>query len=347
MIIVGQLATSDGMALQSTVELTASGRGAIEYCDIYAAPAIEYRSEQPGAIFVDVDHTGPAIGTVEFLAQRGHGLFAVVDVDEDKLPDPPWYFSAELEGHRDADGFRDITLQGVAIVERSATIAKTQAQAVVGSLDDAHLYHANSYHRDLLREAADYARARRCRYRPPHVIAADPHAKVDVRPATITPALPRLELRSASTGDVHGRTIELIAIPHETETPVLDNGRVVTEVCTRGAFASTDVGRRIPVNRDHVETRLIGRVTSLDAWDARGLIAQLRIAPTILGDESLELARDGCLDASVGMAVSSDGVTWNTTRTRKRINRALLHHVALTATPAYPTANVLNIRSTR
>jgi phage head maturation protease len=72
----------------------------------------------------------------------------------------------------------------------------------------------------------------------------------------------------------------------------------------------------------------------------------LRISRTPLGDETLELADDGVLDASIGFAPMVDGVRWNT-RTARTITRAFLHHIALVPYPAYKGANVLAVRADR
>ena len=159
-----------------------------------------------------------------------------------------------------------------------------------------------------------------------------------------------LEMRSAATADVttYNRTIEIVAAPAEQPADVIIDGRMVEERFARGAFAGCELGtRRVPVNRDHVMERLCGKAVHLDPHHHRGLIATLKIAPTPLGDETLALAADDCLDASVGFRVPTGGVTWNPGRTERHVTRALLDHIALTSQPAYQSANVLALRGYR
>ncbi len=73
---------------------------------------------------------------------------------------------------------------------------------------------------------------------------------------------------------------------------------MVTEVISAGAFRGAERrASRVRVNRDHDLKRTVGKAIQLDTNDPQGLIADLEIARTPLGDETLELARDGCLDA--------------------------------------------------
>lgn len=144
--------------------------------------------------------------------------------------------------------------------------------------------------------------------------------------------------------DFTERTIELIVVPYGQETVVRDeNGRPIREVVERGAFAGIE-GRddHVTVNRDHDHTRTIGKVVAYRD-DPAGLIASVRVSETQLGDETLALARDGVLKASVGMVVrKGDGVVM---RGMRRVKRAFVDHVALVPNPAYAGARVLAVRS--
>jgi hypothetical protein len=123
-------------------------------------------------------------------------------------------------------------------------------------------------------------------------------------------------------------------------------GRAISEICTRGAFAGEEkVNRRIPVNRDHDGTRLVGKVRHLDPYDERGVIAELRIAPTVLGDETLASPATAASTPRSGSTIL--GETWEAGNTRRLITRGLLDHVALVPEPAYLTANVLDVRMYR
>ena len=84
---------------------------------------------------------------------------------------------------------------------------------------------------------------------------------------------------------------------------------------------------------------------SFDPATAEGLIARLKIAKTELGDETLELAADDCLDASAGYLPMPGGEKW-LNRSRVQMTKCWLGHVALTPDPAYTGARVLSVRQT-
>jgi hypothetical protein len=190
-VIVGMISTADGSCMKRTAELSPSGRGATEYRDYYASPAVEYRSTQPAWVPVDIDHVDPVVGQVRFLALRGHGLFGVLEVDDEvaaELQGERFHLSPDINGHRRDNRFSDIELNAVAIVERTAVIAQQPAAVVIGNLTDAHLYHANP-NRSLLRAAAAYHEQRQLRGRQPHRIdgARDVEQRVADRPPTYGP----------------------------------------------------------------------------------------------------------------------------------------------------------------
>ena len=106
---------------------------------------------------------------------------------------------------------------------------------------------------------------------------------------------PDLEVRSAEQ-----RIISGIAVPYGVHQRI--NPRL-TECFARGAFnRQLDAAHRVKVAREHLSLggSLIGRVVELRD-DAKGLYAEMRISETPLGDETLELVRDGALtDLSIG-----------------------------------------------
>jgi HK97 family phage prohead protease len=163
-----------------------------------------------------------------------------------------------------------------------------------------------------------------------------------------------LEYRSASLSGVSfpNRVIELIVAPYETMTKVLHRGRLIDEVISTNAFRGIERrGNRVRVNRDHDFTRTVGRAIRFHTSRREGLIGELRISKTELGDETLALADDRVLDASGGFAllkengrVKEDAEVWET-RDRRRLNHLFLHHIALVPDPAYETATVLEVRS--
>lgn len=156
-----------------------------------------------------------------------------------------------------------------------------------------------------------------------------------------------LEIRSAELTGVRfaDRIVELIVVPWESEALVPHEGRMIRELFTRGAFAGIERrANRIRANRDHQLERTVGRaLTFHDRED--GLHAEVRIARTPLGDETLELADEGVLDASAGFLPMPGGDSWHERRSLRRISKAWLGHIALTPDPAYDGARVLAVRS--
>jgi HK97 family phage prohead protease len=141
------------------------------------------------------------------------------------------------------------------------------------------------------------------------------------------------------------RMIELVVMPYEREALVPFRGRMITEIVSRGAFDGIERrANRVRVNRDHKRERTIGRATAFHPFREEGLVAEVRIARTELGDETLELAADDCLDASAGFLPMPGGEKWET-RNRCRIAKAWLGHIALTPEPAYDGARVLAVRN--
>jgi len=158
---------------------------------------------------------------------------------------------------------------------------------------------------------------------------------------------PDLWTRQAKLVDVSfpDRTIELVVMPYETETLVAYAGRMVTETIARGAFDGIERrANRVRVNRDHNLERTVGRAVALHPSRDEGLVAEVRIAQTDLGEETLQLAADGCLDASAGFRPMDGGLEWQG-RNAYRITRGWLGHIAMTPEPAYEDAKVLAVRT--
>lgn len=168
-------------------------------------------------------------------------------------------------------------------------------------------------------------------------------------------AAPRapIELRRAGDFEVHfaERTIELIAVPWDREAVVEyppHSGRAVIETVAPGAFDGIERrANRVKVNREHDERRTVGRAVALHPSRTEGLVAELRISKTPLGDETLELAADRVIEPSVGMAVAPSWQEWDAGRTRRRIRKAFMEHIALLPDGAYGElgAQVLDVRS--
>lgn len=154
-----------------------------------------------------------------------------------------------------------------------------------------------------------------------------------------------LEYREASLVGVNfaQRTVEVVAVPYEEEALVEYRGEIWRESFMRGSFNGVE-GRpgRIRANRDHDKTRTIGKALRL--WPSReeGLVAEIRIGQTNLGDETLALADEDMLSVSAGFAVPGSGQVLE--RPFRRITKAILDHLAFVESPAYLGARVLSVR---
>jgi HK97 family phage prohead protease len=159
-----------------------------------------------------------------------------------------------------------------------------------------------------------------------------------------------IEIRSAHQVDVNfpKRMIELIVMPYESPGEVEHRGRLITEVVSRGAFANINASRRrISVNRDHLIPEVIGKAVALHPSRQEGLVAEIKISGSDIGERSLIQASEGLLDASAGFMLKRnrpDAEVWET-RNRRRLNHLWLHHIALTPDPVYEDARVLAVRN--
>jgi HK97 family phage prohead protease len=177
-------------------------------------------------------------------------------------------------------------------------------------------------------------------------MAAESDTQVDANEQLVLRA--PIEIRRAQIDDVNfsERIITVIAAPYEQETEVIYRGEPWTEVFTRGAFDSViDRPNRVRVNRDHDSTRTVGKVVQFLRDRNEGLIAEMRIAKTALGDETLALADEDCLSASVGASALPRDINFNRSNKMRRVNKAYLKHIALLENPAYDGAKVLSVRN--
>jgi HK97 family phage prohead protease len=155
-----------------------------------------------------------------------------------------------------------------------------------------------------------------------------------------------IEVRSATVEAVSypERTVDLLVAPYDEWTPVEYRGRLLEESFAPGAFGAVrNRARKFLVNMEHDETRWVGTVLDLDGANERGLRASVKIRRSPEGDQALDDCADGLLGASIGMAVAGGDQTID--GNRRRIRKAYLDHVALTATPAYVGAEVLEVRA--
>ncbi len=147
--------------------------------------------------------------------------------------------------------------------------------------------------------------------------------------------------------DFPQRIIELIVMPYNTDALVdQPYGRPVLESVAAGAFDGIERrANRIRVNRDHIIARTIGRAVAFHPSRTEGLVAELRIARTILGDETLQLAEEDVLDASAAFMPMPGGMEWSRDKKSVVLTKLWLGHIAMTPEPAYETARVLAVRN--
>ena len=117
-----------------------------------------------------------------------------------------------------------------------------------------------------------------------------------------------IEIRSTTTevAEVNSkaRIITLIAVPYDQPAKIGYRGDIWEESFSRSAFAGIEKRpNRVRVNREHVKGDTVGRAVTFYPDRAEGLVADLKIAKTLRGDDTLALAEDDCLSASIGFGV--------------------------------------------
>lgn len=139
------------------------------------------------------------------------------------------------------------------------------------------------------------------------------------------------------------RIITITAVPYDEISERADAR--FRESFAPGSFNGIEARNdKIRVNREHVIGQPVGRIVRWHIDRPSGLVGELKVSETLMGDETLALADDGVLDASVGFWPLKNGVEWLENRSHRRITKAWLHHLALTADPAYDGAQVLEVR---
>lgn len=157
-----------------------------------------------------------------------------------------------------------------------------------------------------------------------------------------------VEVRSSTVTDVNSkqRLIDVIAVPWEQEAEVPWQGEIWREVFVRGAFDGIeDHAGRIRVNREHQYGDTIGKVVQFTNAD-NGLLARVKVAETERGDETLSLAEEDMISASVAYRVKKPSdVQFNRRIRLRRVVRAFIDHLAMVESPAYAGAQVLAVRA--
>lgn len=155
---------------------------------------------------------------------------------------------------------------------------------------------------------------------------------------------PELEVRSAAKGG-DGRTIVGLAVPYHAPQRI---DQSLTEEFVPGAFDhQLRAAHRVRFTREHFTLggALIGRATMLRD-DPSGLYGEFRVSNTPLGDETLELVKDGALShLSIGFRERPGGSRRTPAGVVQR-TKADLFEVAVVMTGAYDeNAVVTAVRS--
>jgi HK97 family phage prohead protease len=132
--------------------------------------------------------------------------------------------------------------------------------------------------------------------------------------------------------DTEKREVSGVAVPFND---TIDIGGGWSERFEKGAV---DLNADVKLFRDHKD--IIGRVTEMEESD-EGLLIRAKISETVLGNETLNLVKDGAIRSfSVGFIPVVDEKKENTI-VRKKVD---LKEVSLVAFPAYENASVTEVR---
>jgi HK97 family phage prohead protease len=146
--------------------------------------------------------------------------------------------------------------------------------------------------------------------------------------------------------DFKERIIDVIAVPWDQEAEIHWRNEIWREVFERKAFnEAVQKSVRIPVNREHIRGDTVGRIVNMDASDARGLLASVRVARTPRGDDTLQLASEGMLGGSIGYFVRKPSdVALDRRSMLRRVRRAFLEHLSMVESPAFAGAETVAVR---
>ena len=150
------------------------------------------------------------------------------------------------------------------------------------------------------------------------------------------------------------RIVTVVAIPYERPTQIVEARGAYIEVVSKGAFSGIEKrAKQIRANRDHTWDKLVGKVVAVHPSRAEGLVTEVKMFGTDIGERTLVECDEGGLDASAGFGllrrddgrVWDDAEVWDRTHTTRRLNRLFLDHVAFVPNPAYPDAVVQDVRN--
>jgi HK97 family phage prohead protease len=149
------------------------------------------------------------------------------------------------------------------------------------------------------------------------------------------------------------RLVTVVAMPYERASRIYEPDRSYDEIVSRGAFSGIEKrSGKVRVNRDHSWEKPVGKIVALHPSRKEGLVSEVKISATVLGDETLALCDDDVLSASAGFtllqrddgSVYDDAETWERNGSLRRLNRVWLDHLAFVPNPAHPGAEVESVR---
>lgn len=301
-----------------------------------------YAPVQPREIAVlrghDEAHPVGRVAHLEWAEGPPRRIWGVLEVDEaeaEAWQGRPAYVSPGTTRR----GRGPIVLEHVGLVGSTARVAATPVRWLnTGWYRRSYWTRQQVAHFDLLVRAAD---ARQRRARGEELVI---HGHPALQDAEI------LERSAAAVEHVAAgqRLIEIVAVPFDSPTEVLWRGAQWRESFSRGAFREFIAsGKQVRVNREHRKGDTVGRVVELRETD-RGLIATIRIARTPRGDETLELAAEDMISASIGFSAGPDSRTVDHAARTIRYHRGVrLDHLSLVEDPAFKEAAVLSVRRVR
>jgi phage head maturation protease len=163
-----------------------------------------------------------------------------------------------------------------------------------------------------------------------------------------TPRAP-IEFRNSTVAGVNfaQRLIDVVVVPYEESALVEYRGELWNESFERGSFDGIEKRpNRVRANRDHDDRRLVGKAVRFHPSRTEGLVSEVRISQTSLGDETLALADDEVLSVSVGFAARGKDQVFDRRAMTRRIKRAFADHISFTPVgqQAYAGAGVLAVR---
>jgi HK97 family phage prohead protease len=141
------------------------------------------------------------------------------------------------------------------------------------------------------------------------------------------------------------RIIEVIAVPWDQKAEVRWRDETWGEVFERTAFDEAVQGSvRIPVNREHQRGYTVGRIVKMDPTNTQGLLASVKVARTSRGDDTLQLASEGMLGASIGYFIrKASDVALDKSAMLRRVKRAFLDHLSMVESPAFAGAETVAV----